>query len=123
MKSSVSLSIRNVFSSKGAAVPYDYLVLAPGAIDNYFGHSEWARYAPGMKEVEDATLIRSRLLMSFEAAELEEESCGARRGSVVRDRRWRPYWRGARGCDQGTGGGRDSTRLPRGRYPPRTSRF
>jgi NADH dehydrogenase len=56
---------------RGAAVPYDYLVLAPGAIDNYFGHSDWARYAPGMKEVEDATLIRSRLLMSFEAAELE----------------------------------------------------
>jgi len=56
---------------KGAAVPYDYLVLAPGAVDNYFGHGEWAKYAPGMKEVEDATLIRSRLLMSFEAAELE----------------------------------------------------
>jgi NADH dehydrogenase len=57
---------------KGTAVPYDYLVLAPGAVDNYFGHGEWAKYAPGMKEVEDATLIRSRLLMSFEAAELEE---------------------------------------------------
>jgi len=57
---------------KGMAVPYDYLVLAPGAVDNYFGHAEWAKYAPGMKEVEDATLIRSRLLMSFEAAELEE---------------------------------------------------
>src|SRR3569833_3611472 len=57
---------------KGTAVPYDYLVLAPGAVDNYFGHAEWAKYAPGMKEVEDATLIRSRLLMSFEAAELEE---------------------------------------------------
>src|SRR5215472_14863208 len=57
---------------KGTAVPYDYLVLAPGAVDNYFGHNEWAKYAPGMKEVEDATLIRSRLLMSFEAAELEE---------------------------------------------------
>jgi NADH dehydrogenase len=57
---------------KGIAVPYDYLVLAPGAVDNYFGHAEWERYAPGMKEVEDATLIRSRLLMSFEAAELEE---------------------------------------------------
>jgi NADH dehydrogenase len=55
----------------GTAVSYDYLVLAPGAVDNYFGHAEWAKYAPGMKEVEDATLIRSRLLMSFEAAELE----------------------------------------------------
>jgi NADH dehydrogenase len=46
-------------------------VLAPGAVDNYFGHAEWAKYAPGMKEVEDATLIRSRLLLSFETAELE----------------------------------------------------
>ena len=57
----------------GEAVPYDYLVLAPGAVDNYFGHTEWAKYAPGMKEVEDATLIRSRLLMSFEKAELEDD--------------------------------------------------
>jgi NADH dehydrogenase len=54
-----------------AALRYDYLLLAPGAVDNYFGHEDWARFAPGMKEVEDATFIRSRLLMSFEAAEIE----------------------------------------------------
>jgi len=58
----------------GKPVPYDYLVLAPGAVDNYFGHAEWARFAPGMKEVEDATLIRSRLLQSFEVAELETDN-------------------------------------------------
>jgi len=52
---------------------YDYLILAPGAVDNYFGHSEWPRWAPGMKEVEDATFIRSRLLLSFETAELEAD--------------------------------------------------
>lgn len=52
-------------------VPYDYLILAPGAVDNYFGHDDWSRYAPGMKEVDDATFIRSRLLRSFERAELE----------------------------------------------------
>jgi NADH dehydrogenase len=57
----------------GQAVPYDYLVLAPGAVDNYFGHDEWRRYAPGMKEVEEATYIRSRLLRSFERAEIETE--------------------------------------------------
>jgi NADH:ubiquinone reductase (H+-translocating) len=56
------------------AVPYDYLILAPGAVDNYFGHADWARFAPGMKEVEDATQIRSRLLKSFEAAELEPDA-------------------------------------------------
>jgi NADH dehydrogenase len=55
----------------GSRVPYDYLILAPGAVDNYFGHAQWHGFAPGMKEVEDATLIRSRMLRSFEAAELE----------------------------------------------------
>jgi NADH dehydrogenase len=54
-------------------VPYDYLILAPGAIDNYFGHKEWHRWAPGMKEVEDATAIRSKLLLSFETAEIESD--------------------------------------------------
>src|SRR5262249_39725623 len=58
----------------GSRVPYDYLVLAPGAVDNYFGHDEWAAFAPGMKAVEEATLIRSRLLRSFEAAELEADA-------------------------------------------------
>jgi NADH:ubiquinone reductase (H+-translocating) len=60
-------------SAAGARVPYDYLVLAPGAVDNYFGHEEWRQYAPGMKAVEEATLIRSRLLRSFETAELEAD--------------------------------------------------
>jgi len=66
----VDLAGQSIFVN-GSAVPYDYLVLAPGAVDNYFGHKDWAQFAPGMKEVEDATLIRSRLLTSFEAAELE----------------------------------------------------
>jgi NADH dehydrogenase len=55
------------------SIRYDYLILAPGAVDNYFGHNEWHPVAPGMKEVEDATQIRSRLLLSFEAAELEAD--------------------------------------------------
>src|SRR5580704_1918066 len=53
---------------------FDYLILAPGAVDNYFGHADWHRWAPGMKEVEDATFIRSRLLLSFETAELEADT-------------------------------------------------
>jgi NADH dehydrogenase len=53
---------------------FDHLILAPGAVDNYFGHSDWHQWAPGMKEVEDATFIRSRLLMSFETAELEADT-------------------------------------------------
>jgi NADH:ubiquinone reductase (H+-translocating) len=57
----------------GEEVPYDYLVLAPGAVDNYFGHADWAHAAPGMKAVEDATRIRSRMLLSFERAEVEKD--------------------------------------------------
>jgi len=53
---------------------FDYLILAPGAVDNYFGHAEWHQWAPGMKDVEDATYIRSRLLRSFETAELEADT-------------------------------------------------
>jgi NADH:ubiquinone reductase (H+-translocating) len=54
-------------------IPYDYLILAPGAIDNYFGHDAWRQFAPGMKEIEEATFIRSRLLRSFEIAEIEPD--------------------------------------------------
>lgn len=68
----VDLAARCLETSAGR-VPYDYLILAPGAIDNYFGHEEWRRFAPGMKEVEEATFIRSRLLRSFEIAELEAD--------------------------------------------------
>ena len=63
-------------------VPYDYLILAPGAVDNYFGHAQWHAFAPGMKEVEDATLIRSRMLRSFEAAEIESDE-GEREAHLV----------------------------------------
>ncbi len=50
-------------------VRFDYLVLATGARHSYFGHDVWARCAPGLKSVEDATAIRSRLLRAFEEAE------------------------------------------------------
>src|SRR5258708_15820655 len=55
------------------ALPYDYLVLATGARDNYFGYPEWERYAPGLKSVVDATSIRREILLAFEAAELEND--------------------------------------------------
>ncbi len=53
-------------------VPYDYLVLATGATHAYFGHDEWATFAPGLKRIEDATKIRARILLAFEKAELTE---------------------------------------------------
>ncbi|HJT56861.1 MAG TPA: NAD(P)/FAD-dependent oxidoreductase [Ktedonobacteraceae bacterium] len=55
------------------AVPYDYLILATGARDSYFGHDEWAQYAPGLKSIRQATEIRSRILWAFEQAEKETD--------------------------------------------------
>ncbi len=55
------------------SLPYDYLILATGAQDNYFGHDEWAEHAPGLKTISQATDIRRSILLAFEAAELESE--------------------------------------------------
>ena len=52
-------------------LPYDYLVLATGASHSYFGHDDWAPYAPGLKSVTDATALRRKILLAFEAAEME----------------------------------------------------
>jgi len=54
-------------------IPYDYLVLATGASHSYFGRDEWAPFAPGLKRVEDATEVRSRLLLAFERAEFTDD--------------------------------------------------
>src|SRR5271155_631986 len=54
---------------RDARVAYDYLVVATGARHSYFGHDEWAPFAPGLKQIDDATSIRSRLLFAFEQAE------------------------------------------------------
>lgn len=48
---------------------YDYLVLATGARHSYFGHDDWRAFAPGLKSIDDATLIRRRILTAFELAE------------------------------------------------------
>ena len=50
-------------------LPYDFLVVAPGARHSYFGHPEWERLAPGLKTLEDARELRQRLLVAFEEAE------------------------------------------------------
>jgi NADH:ubiquinone reductase (H+-translocating) len=68
----VDLARRRVWAAD-SLVPYDYLLLAPGAVDNYFGHEHWHELAPGMKQIEEATYIRSRLLRSFETAEIEAD--------------------------------------------------
>jgi NADH dehydrogenase len=54
-------------------LPFDYLILAPGARHSYFGHDEWEPYAPGLKAVEDASEIRRRFLLAYEIAEKTED--------------------------------------------------
>jgi NADH dehydrogenase/putative oxidoreductase len=53
-------------------IPFDYLIVATGARHSYFGRDEWAAHAPGLKSIEDATAMRSRMLLAFEQAESEE---------------------------------------------------
>ena len=54
-------------------LPYDYLVLAAGATHSYFGNDHWEPFAPGLKTIEGATEIRSRILVAFENAERETD--------------------------------------------------
>lgn len=56
-----------------SALGYDFLIVAPGATHSYFGHPEWEPLAPGLKALEDALEIRSRILLAFEHAERETD--------------------------------------------------
>jgi len=58
---------------------YDYLILAAGMQQSYFGHDEYARFAPGMKTIEDATKIRRRVFSAFELAESAGDPAERRR--------------------------------------------
>ncbi len=62
-------------------IPYDTLIVAAGLVNNYFGHDVWERWAPGLKSIEDATELRSRLLLAFEEA--ERTSDPARRRALL----------------------------------------
>jgi NADH:ubiquinone reductase (H+-translocating) len=54
-------------------IAYDYLILATGATHSYFGHNEFAEYAPGLKSLADAEAVRNKILQAFELAEAEED--------------------------------------------------
>lgn len=58
----------------GAALEYDYLIVATGMTHAYFGHDEWSEHAPGLKTIGEALDVRGRILRAFEIAELEESS-------------------------------------------------
>jgi NADH:ubiquinone reductase (H+-translocating) len=67
----VDVAGRSVVLADGRSVGYDFLVVATGATHAYFGHPEWEEAAPGLKTIEDATELRRRYLLAFEAAEQE----------------------------------------------------
>jgi NADH dehydrogenase len=60
---------RHVQLKTGAVLVYDYVIVATGSTHSYFGHEEWAKLAPGLKTIEDATEMRRRVLLAFELAE------------------------------------------------------
>ena len=60
---------KEVMLQDGAVIPYDSLIVSTGSQSAYFGHDEWREWAPSLKSVEEATMIRHRILMAFEAAE------------------------------------------------------
>jgi NADH:ubiquinone reductase (H+-translocating) len=60
----------------GVQLEYDYLILATGSTHSYFGKDEWAKFAPGLKTVEDAIEIRRRVLLAFELAERQMMETG-----------------------------------------------
>jgi NADH:ubiquinone reductase (H+-translocating) len=60
---------RKTVDVDGVSHPYDFLIVATGSTHAYFGHDEWAPYAPGLKTLEDALRIRARILTAFERAE------------------------------------------------------
>ncbi len=70
---------RRVLVLHDGEVPYDYLILAPGATHAYFGHDDWREHAPGLKTLEDALEMRRRVLLAFEQAEREADKSVQRR--------------------------------------------
>lgn len=71
--SAIDVQAREVLLQDGAAIGYDHLIVAAGATHSYFGHDEWAPFAPGLKTLDDAFEIRRRILLAFEAAEREPD--------------------------------------------------
>jgi NADH dehydrogenase len=68
----IDRAAHQVLLMSGAKIGFDYLILATGAAHSYFGHDDWAQFAPGLKTIEDAVEIRRRVLLAFELAERQQ---------------------------------------------------
>ncbi|MGE0043337.1 MAG: NAD(P)/FAD-dependent oxidoreductase [Vicinamibacterales bacterium] len=64
---------RTVVLDDGTTLEYDYAIVAAGATHSYFGHDDWAPFAPGLKTLDDALAIRREVLLAFERAEREPD--------------------------------------------------
>src|SRR5579871_419203 len=63
----------NSADRENVSIEYDFLILATGVTHSYFGHNEFAQFAPGLKSLADAVAIRNKVLQAFEQAEAEED--------------------------------------------------
>jgi len=68
----------NTVEFDGGRIEYDYLVIALGVRQSYFGNDKLKRYAPGLKSIDDALEIRRRVLLAFEEAEWEADEASRR---------------------------------------------
>ncbi len=78
----IDLAQRRITLDNGA-MTYDYLIVASGASHSYFGNDQWAKFAPGLKSIDDALDIRRRVFIAYEAAEREQD--------VAEQRAWQTF--------------------------------
>ena len=79
----IELGAKLLRLNDGSSVRFDLLVLATGSCPSYFGREDWAAVSPGLKTIEDARTIRSRLLLAFEHAERTTDPAEQRRLMTV----------------------------------------
>jgi NADH dehydrogenase len=75
----IDVAARCLTLNDGKSISYDILVLAAGATHAYFGHDDWAKFAPSLKSIADARKVRSQLLLSFERAEMSDDPAERKR--------------------------------------------
>ncbi|HAQ67726.1 MAG TPA: hypothetical protein DCR70_08370, partial [Phycisphaerales bacterium] len=70
---SIDCAARRLTFINDRCARFDYLIVAAGANSSYFGNDQWEQFAPGMKTLDDALIIRNRILRAFEDAEAETD--------------------------------------------------